>query len=94
MLDDALAQPVRAELIYRRGTPPAAEYTFKHALLQDAAYSALLRDRRWRLHAGIAATLEDQYREERSARTSPRSTGRERSRRNPGSYAPRPAMRS
>jgi predicted ATPase len=42
-LDDALAQLVRAELIYRRGTPPNAEYTFKHALVQDAAYSTLLR---------------------------------------------------
>jgi len=31
-LDDALAQLVRAELIFRRGTPPDAEYTFKHAL--------------------------------------------------------------
>jgi class 3 adenylate cyclase len=37
-LDDALAQLVRAELIFRRGTPPDAEYTFKHALVQDAAF--------------------------------------------------------
>jgi hypothetical protein len=37
-LDDALQQLVGAELIYRRGTPPDAEYTFKHALVQDAAY--------------------------------------------------------
>jgi predicted ATPase len=36
-LDDALAQLVDAELIFRRGTPPDAEYTFKHALVQDAA---------------------------------------------------------
>jgi len=39
-LDDALAQLVSAELIFRRGTPPDAEYTFKHALVQDAAYGA------------------------------------------------------
>ena len=32
-LDDALAQLVGAELIYRRGTPPDAEYSFKHALV-------------------------------------------------------------
>jgi len=31
-LDDALAQLIRAELMFRRGTPPDAEYTFKHAL--------------------------------------------------------------
>jgi tetratricopeptide (TPR) repeat protein len=57
-LDDALGQLVGAELIYRRGTPPDAEYTFKHALVQDAAYSTLLRSRRTQLHARIAATLE------------------------------------
>ena len=60
-LDDALAQLVSAELIYRRGTPPDAEYTFKHALVQDAAYSTLLRSRRQQLHARIAATLEDRF---------------------------------
>jgi tetratricopeptide (TPR) repeat protein len=58
-LDDSLAQLMRAELIFRRGTPPGAEYTFKHALVQDAAYSTLLRSRRRQLHARIAATLED-----------------------------------
>ena len=60
-LDDALAQLVSAELIFRRGTPPDAEYTFKHALVQDAAYSTLLRGRRQQIHARIAATLEDQF---------------------------------
>jgi predicted ATPase len=60
-LDDALAQLVGAELIYRRGTPPDAEYTFKHALVQDAAYGTLLRSRRQQLHAHIAATLEGRF---------------------------------
>jgi hypothetical protein len=60
-LDDALAQLVRAELMFRRGTPPDAEYTFKHALVQDAAYGMLLRSRRQQLHARIAATLEEQF---------------------------------
>src|SRR5262249_11553903 len=60
-LDDALAQLVRAELIFRRGTPPDAEYTFKHALVQDAAYSTLLRSRRRQLHSRIATTLESQF---------------------------------
>jgi class 3 adenylate cyclase/predicted ATPase len=60
-LDDALAQLVRAELIFRRGTPPDAEYTFKHALVQDAAYGTLLRSRRQQLHARVATTLEDQF---------------------------------
>jgi hypothetical protein len=56
-----LAQLVRAELIFRRGTPPDAEYTFKHALVQDAAYSTLLRGRRQQFHARIAETLERQF---------------------------------
>jgi tetratricopeptide (TPR) repeat protein len=60
-LDDALAQLQRAELIYRRGTPPDAVYTFKHALVQDAAYGTLLRARRQQLHGRIATTLEQQF---------------------------------
>src|SRR6202008_4724284 len=60
-LDAGLAQLVRAELVFRRGTPPDAEYIFKHALVQDAAYGTLLRGRRQQLHARIAATLEDQF---------------------------------
>jgi predicted ATPase/class 3 adenylate cyclase len=60
-LDEALEQLVAAELIFRRGSPPEAEYTFKHALVQDAAYSTLLRSRRQQLHARITATLEDQF---------------------------------
>jgi class 3 adenylate cyclase/predicted ATPase len=60
-LDEALEQLESAELIFRRGTPPDAEYTFKHALVQDAAYSTLLRSRRQQLHARITATLESQF---------------------------------
>jgi tetratricopeptide (TPR) repeat protein len=60
-LDDALEQLVHAELIFRRGTPPDAEYTFKHALVQDAAYSTLLRSRRLQLHGNITAVLEAQF---------------------------------
>ena len=52
-LDEALEQLVGAELIFRRGTPPDAEYTFKHALVQDAAYSTLLRSRRQQIHGLI-----------------------------------------
>ena len=60
-IDDALAQLANAQLIFQRGTPPDAEYAFKHALLQDAAYSTLLRSRRQQIHARIAATLERQF---------------------------------
>jgi class 3 adenylate cyclase/predicted ATPase len=60
-VDGALAQLVCAELVFQRGTPPDAEYTFKHALVQDAAYSTLLRGRRQQIHARIATTLESQF---------------------------------
>jgi class 3 adenylate cyclase/predicted ATPase len=60
-LQDALAQLIRAELVFRRGTPPDATYIFKHALVQDAAYSTLLRTRRQQLHGRIATTLERQF---------------------------------
>jgi predicted ATPase len=46
LLDDALEQLVDAELVFQRGVPPRAEYTFKHALVQDAAYSTLLHSNR------------------------------------------------
>jgi class 3 adenylate cyclase/tetratricopeptide (TPR) repeat protein len=57
-LDGALAQLVGAELVYRRGVPPDAEYTFKHALVQDAAYQSMLKSRRAHWHARIADALE------------------------------------
>jgi tetratricopeptide (TPR) repeat protein len=60
-VDDALGQLVGAELIFRRGVPPDAEYTFKHALVQEAAYGTLLRGRRQQLHARITAALERQF---------------------------------
>ncbi len=42
-LADALDRVVRSELVFRRGIPPDATYTFKHALVQDAAYQLLLK---------------------------------------------------
>ena len=46
---------------FRRGTPPDAAYTFKHALVQDVAYGTLSRSQRHLLHARIAQTLENQF---------------------------------
>ena len=60
-LQAALDQLVRAELVFGRGEPPDAVYTFKHALVQEAAYASLLRERRRQLHARIAQALEDEF---------------------------------
>ena len=57
-LSFALDQLVTAELVFRRGTPPEATYSFKHALVQDAAYQSLLKTKRQQLHAHIAQVLE------------------------------------
>jgi class 3 adenylate cyclase/predicted ATPase len=60
-LEEALEQLVRSELIFRRGEIPQAVYTFKHALVRDAAYSSLLKVRRAQLHTVIASALEQQF---------------------------------
>ncbi|QIO32290.2 ATP-binding protein [Bradyrhizobium sp. 1(2017)] len=55
----ALARLISAELVFGRGEPPDANFLFKHALVQDAAYGTLLRGQRRELHARIARMLED-----------------------------------
>jgi class 3 adenylate cyclase len=50
-----------AGLLFCRGTPPRSSYLFKHALVQDTAYSTLLRGRRYELHARVAAVLERHF---------------------------------
>jgi predicted ATPase len=60
-LATALDRLLGAELLFRPGPPPDATYLFNHALVQDAAYSTLLRDARRTLHARIADTLEQQF---------------------------------
>ncbi|ANW00027.1 adenylate/guanylate cyclase domain-containing protein [Bradyrhizobium icense] len=60
-LDQALARLVKSELVFQRGTPPEAVYTFKHALVQDVAYASLLKSRRSELHGRIAAVLEARF---------------------------------
>jgi class 3 adenylate cyclase/predicted ATPase len=57
----ALDRLVRAGLLFRQGTPPQASYLFKHALVQDAAYGALLREPRRALHARVTETIESQF---------------------------------
>ena len=58
-LDAAVKQLVASELIFVRGTLPVTRYTFKHALVQDAAYGTLLLKQRRHLHGRIASALEE-----------------------------------
>ena len=45
-------------LVFCRGRPPESTYTFKHALVRDAAYESLLKSRRKELHRKIVDSLE------------------------------------
>lgn len=56
-----LAKLAEAELIYVRGVAPEAKYRFKHALILDAAYEALLKGRRRELHARVAQIIGEQF---------------------------------
>jgi hypothetical protein len=60
-VDQALAQLTASGLAFQQGTAPDAVYTFKHALVQDAAYDSLLRRRRQELHGEISRAIEERW---------------------------------
>jgi len=60
-LQRELGRLVEAELVYQRGLLPQAAYTFKHALIQDAAYQSLLKSTKQGYHQRIAQVLEFQF---------------------------------
>jgi tetratricopeptide (TPR) repeat protein len=60
-LKEALSQLTDSGLSFRRGTPPEAIYSFKHALVQDAAYDSLLKSKRQALHGKIARAIEERF---------------------------------
>jgi class 3 adenylate cyclase/tetratricopeptide (TPR) repeat protein len=61
ILQNGLDQLVQAELLYQRGRRPHARYTFKHALVQDAAYESLLKRTRKYYHQQVGEMLERRY---------------------------------
>jgi len=56
-LQRALDQLVDAELLFQGGSPPNSRYMFKHALVQEAAYQAMLRRTRQECHGRVADVL-------------------------------------
>jgi hypothetical protein len=62
-LQGSLDRLVAAGLVFQRGVPPQSTYSFKHALVQDAAYSTLLRSQRQSLHGRIATRLKERFAE-------------------------------
>jgi tetratricopeptide (TPR) repeat protein len=61
VLQAELAKLVKAGILFQKGRPPRSSYTFKHALLQDAAYQSLLRKRRQQFHQKCAEVLENKF---------------------------------
>jgi class 3 adenylate cyclase/predicted ATPase len=57
-LDDGLDTLVAAGVLVRAGGIRRDGFAFSHALLRDAAYDSLLRDRKRQLHARVAQALE------------------------------------
>ena len=54
-LESALSALVEAEIVFRSGSGDTPTYTFKHALIRDAAYESLLNARRIVLHASAGS---------------------------------------
>ena len=57
----ALARLAASELVFVSGQSPDATCRFKHALLQDAAYATLSREKRQQLHSLVAEALENGF---------------------------------
>ncbi len=60
-LSAAVEKLVEAGLVVRRGSSSEATYSFKHALIQDAAYATLLVSQRQALHGKVIEILEDRH---------------------------------
>jgi predicted ATPase len=58
-LQSSLERLAEADLLFVEGAPPQANYRFKHALIQDAAYESLLKSRRQALHGRAAEALRE-----------------------------------
>ena len=61
LLAAALERLVRSDMVVQRGDPPNAIYSFKHALLRDAAYQTVLKSRKRDLHRRVAEILESRF---------------------------------
>ena len=60
-LQAELTKLVQAEILYTKGRPPRCTYIFKHALLEDALYNALIKAKRQRFHQRIVEALEAHF---------------------------------
>src|SRR5262245_5820587 len=61
LLQMALERLAEADILLVQGLPPDADYRFKHALIQDAAYQNLLKSRRQVLHRRVGEAVRDKF---------------------------------
>ena len=60
-LEGLLGELKALEIIYEQGLLPEPAYIFKHAVIQDVAYSSLLKERRRELHRAVGGAIEELY---------------------------------
>ena len=60
-LNPELKKLAEAELLFEQGDSPSRTYQFKHALIQEAAYQSLVRNRRQHYHRKVAETLKERF---------------------------------
>ena len=61
VLRDQLDELLRDDFLQQHGMLANAKYSFRHALIQDAAYDSLLKSERQALHRKIAEVLSSQF---------------------------------
>jgi predicted ATPase len=61
ILKDYLMKLVKSELLFVKGEIPNAIFTFKHALIQETAYSSLLKKQNQLFHKRIVKNLEKSF---------------------------------
>jgi class 3 adenylate cyclase/tetratricopeptide (TPR) repeat protein/predicted Ser/Thr protein kinase len=59
VLQRELRSLVQSGLVHQRGFGAQTRYTFKHALIRDAAYDSLLRRERQQMHLRIATAMDE-----------------------------------
>lgn len=60
-LDEALERLVQSGLVLPKTTPAGAGFSFKHALVRDAAYDSLLRPKRQQFHLRAAEAIVGRF---------------------------------
>ncbi len=61
VIEEAMLKLAKSELIFPTGRSADVNYTFKHALIQDAAYQSLLKSTRQDFHRLVAELMENRF---------------------------------